>query len=208
MVHWPGDPAVRIERAQRMERGDPLNLTFLSMSAHTGTHIDAPFHFLQNGGTIDTMPLSAMMGRARVVAIEDPRSIGVEEIARHRVRRGERILLKTAMSARPRSMGDREFRKDFVYLTNDAARHLATQGIRTVGIDYLSVGGFERGNGEETHRILLGAGIWIIEGLDLSRVPPGPCRLICLPIRIERGDGAPARAFVRPFPQPNEPSGH
>lgn len=194
MVRWPGDSPARIERVADMTRGDDCNLSTLAMSAHTGTHMDAPLHFLREGAGIETMPLEAGIGPARVIAIRDARRIEVKELEPYRLGGGERVLFKTRNSERC-WQGD-EFVKNFVYIPAETARFLAERGVRTVGIDYLSVGAYE-GDGEETHRILLGAGIWIIEGLDLSGVEPGDYELVCLPLKIAGADGAPARAAVR-----------
>ncbi len=197
MVHWPGDPDVHIERTHRLDRGDGMNLSAASMSLHTGTHMDAPLHFLEGGAALDRMPLDATIGPARVIEIRDTVSIKPEELAAHDIRRGERILFKTANSGR--CWKSQEFVANFVYISKEAARFLADRGIRTAGIDYLSVGSPEA-DGDETHRILLGAGIWIIEGLDLSAVEAGNYELICLPLKIAGSDGAPARAILRKFP--------
>jgi arylformamidase len=194
MVHWPDNPPVRIERTLNIEHGDVANVSEISMGAHTGTHMDGPIHFVQEGRGLDEMPLTASIGRARVIEIRDPESIKPDELHPHGLRRGERILFKTQNSARRWSTED--FMKDFVYVSQEAARYLADRGIRTVGVDYLSVGGFRK-DGEETHRALLEAGIWVIEGLDLSEVEAGEYELICLPVKIEQSDGAPARAILR-----------
>jgi len=194
MVHWPGDPPVEIERASDMDRGDPANVTAIRMGAHTGTHMDAPVHFVPGGSGIDAMPLSAVLGKARVIEIADREKITVGELRRHGLRRGERILFKTANSSR--CWQTDRFVEDFVYIPHETAEFLVEQGVRTVGVDYLSVGGFEK-DGRATHRTLLGAGIWIIEGLDLSHVDPGVYEMLCLPLKIAGGDGAPARALLR-----------
>ena len=194
MVHWPDNPPVRIERALSIERGDAANVSEISMGAHTGTHMDGPIHFVREGRGLDEMPLTATIGRARVIEIGDPESIKPGELYPHGLQRGERVLFKTRNSARRWSSED--FMEDFVYVSQEAARYLAGRGIRTVGVDYLSVGGFRK-DGEETHRALLEAGIWVIEGLDLSDVKPGEHELVCLPIKIECSDGAPARALLR-----------
>jgi arylformamidase len=195
MVAWPGDPPVRIVRAQSIERGDEANITHLDMGAHTGTHMDAPAHFLDGAAGIDSMPLEATIGPARVIALEAAGGISAEELRRHEPAAGERLLIKTRNSERP---WDREtFKEDFVHVAPDAAAYLAERGIRTVGVDYLSVGGYGGGSAE-THQALLGAGIWIIEGLYLGGVAPGPYELVCLPIRLAGADGAPARALLRP----------
>ena len=194
MVHWPDNPPVQIERALSIERGDAANVSEIAMGAHTGTHMDGPIHFVREGRGLDEMPLEATIGRARVIEVGDPESVKPEELDPHGLRRNERILFKTQNSARRWSTED--FMEDFVYVSQEAARYLADRGIRTVGVDYLSVGGFRK-DGEETHRALLEAGIWVIEGLDLSEVEAGEYELVCLPIKIERTDGAPARAILR-----------
>jgi len=183
-----------VEQAKWLERGDPYNLTTFSMSAHTGTHMDAPRHFVPDGETIDAAPLPVLIGPARVIETRDPVAIRPAELARCRIRRGERILFKTPGSARRWSTD--EFDENFVYIAKDTAAYLAERRVSLVGIDYLSIGGF-RHDGEETHRILLGAGIWVIEGLNLSKVKPGRYDLICLPLRLQGADGAPARAVLR-----------
>jgi arylformamidase len=194
MVHWPGDPDVQFERLQDMERGDVCTVSRMALGAHTGTHMDAPLHYLRTGKSIDQMPLSATIGRARVIAIADPVAIAPEDLRPHSIRRGERILFKTRNSAR--CWQSKPFFEDYVFLSPAAARYLAARRVRTVGVDYLSVGTSGE-DGVETHRALLEAGVWIIEGLDLSRVQPGKYDLVCLPLRIAGGDGAPARAVLR-----------
>jgi arylformamidase len=202
MPVWPGDPPVRISLIQAIARGDPANLSAVSLGAHTGTHVDGPRHFVDGAPSIDTMPAAMMIGRARVLAIGARDAIRPEHLAPHRVRRGERVLLRTRNS--PRAWRAARFVEDAVHLTPAAAEHLAAHGVALVGIDYLSVGGYGTGEGEAVHRTLLAAGIWIVEGLDLARVPAGPCELACLPLRIAGGDGAPARALVRPIRRSRE----
>jgi arylformamidase len=194
MVGWPGDPAISIDRALSMDRGDRCNVTRLTMSAHTGTHMDAPRHFVRVGHAMETLPIDAVIGPARVVEIRDPVMIGLDELKALGPRRGERILFKTRNS--PRCWETDAFYEDFVYISAAAARHLAEAGVRTVGVDYLSVGGY-RNDAVETHEALLVAGIWIIEGLNLTNVAPGNYDLICLPLKIVGSDGAPARAVLR-----------
>jgi arylformamidase len=194
MVHWPDNPPVRIERMLDMESGDAANVSTISLGSHTGTHMDAPIHFVRGGEGIDRMPLDATLGRTRVIGIQDPESVKPEELEPHGIRRGERVLFKTRNSSR--RWWTQDFIEDFVYVSQEAARYLAELGVRTVGVDYLSVGGFFR-DGAETHQALLGAGIWVIEGLNLSGIEPGEYELICLPIKVEEGDGAPARAILR-----------
>jgi arylformamidase len=196
MVHWPGDPSVQIERRLALDRGEVMNLSTVSMSLHSGTHMDAPLHFLREGASLDEMPLAATVGRARVIEIRDPESIKPEHLAGRRIRRGERILFKTRNSKR--CWARAEFCEDFVYISKEAARYLAERRVQTVGIDYISVGGFHQDT-VETHQILLEAGIWIIEGLNLAGVRPGRYELVCLPLRVLRSDGAPARAILRRY---------
>jgi arylformamidase len=194
MVHWPDNPPVRIERMLDMERGDVANVSKISLGSHTGTHMDAPIHFVRAGEGIDRLPLDATIGRARLIEIQDPVSIKPDELSQHGIGRGERVLFKTRNS----SLGwwTQDFIEDYVCVSQEAARYLANREVRTVGVDYLCVSGFRR-DGVETHQVLLGTGIWVIEGLDVGRVEPGEYELICLPLKVEDGDGAPARAILR-----------
>jgi arylformamidase len=198
IVAWPGDPDFHIRRClDRDQDGGDCTVSQLEMSAHTGTHMDAPFHFIADAATIEEMPLDATVGTARVIGIEDPCSIRAAELRHHGIQPGERILFRTANSSR--AWNTEPFREDFVFIAKDAAEHLAERRIRSVGIDYLSVGGFWE-DLVETHRILLGAGIWVMEGLNLSGVEPGGYELICLPLLLEGADGAPARAILKQLP--------
>jgi arylformamidase len=156
--------------------------------------MDAPLHYVAGGRGLDEMPADVTIGLARVIGIRDREVIRPEELSKHRIRRGERILFRTRNSMRCWKAD--AFIEDFVYISADAARYLAGRGVRLVGVDYLSVGGFKN-DGSATHRELLQAGIWIIEGLNLERVRPGPYQLVCLPLRVAHSDGAPARALVR-----------
>jgi arylformamidase len=201
MVNWPGDPPVSISHALDMERGDPCTVSKLDMGAHTGTHMDAPAHFIRDGIGIDDMPLDAGMGRARVIAISDQESIKTDELEQHSIRRGERILFKTRNSDHIWDFDS--FVEDFIYISESAALYLAEKQVKLVGVDYLSVGGFHA-DGVKIHQALLDAGIWIIEGLNLKQLQPGRAQLICLPIKIAGGDGAPARALVRPLESPGK----
>ncbi len=196
MVHWPSDPPVSVKLVKDMKQGDSSNLSSISMGAHSGTHVDAPRHFVRQGQGADKMPLDTMVGRARVIEIKDTESIKPEELRQHRIRRGERILFKTHNSSYVWQTD--EFVEDFVFISDDAARFLVERGVRLVGVDYLSVGSFRHG-GSYVHKTLLSGGVWVIEGLDLSHVAPGNYYLICLPLRLIPGDGAPARAILRPL---------
>lgn len=195
MVHWPNDPQVSIKRVKDIEQGDTANVSVISMGTHSGTHVDAPVHFVKQGRGIDNIPIDTLVGRARVIEIRDPESIKSEELLTYYIRHGERILFKTRNSSHV--WQKEEFVEDFVFISNDAADFLVDSGARLVGIDYLSVGSFKQG-GSYVHKTLLSGGIWTIEGLDLSNVTPGRYDLICLPLRIVAGDGAPARAILKP----------
>ena len=194
MVHWPGDAPFDRRSTESIAGGAEANVSEISGSAHTGTHVDAPHHFIEAGSTIDAMPLAATLGRARVIEIRDPELIRGTELRGHAVQKHDRILFKTRNSSRCWKSDD--FQKTFVHIPKETAAYLAECGVMTVGIDYLSVGGFES-DGAETHRILLAAGIWIIEGLNLEHVAPGEYELVCLPLKIVGSDGAPARAVLR-----------
>jgi arylformamidase len=194
MVHWPGDPAFHIERADDQEKGDVATVSRMTLGVHTGTHMDAPLHFIRGARSIDQMPLDATVGPVRVIAISDPHSVKRGELVAHNIAAGERLLFKTANSER--SWKTDRFDENFVFISQDAARYLAEAGVRMVGVDYLSVGGYSE-DGPETHHALLGAGIWIIEGLNLSGVDPGEYELVCLPLRLIGSEGSPARAILR-----------
>jgi arylformamidase len=195
MVSWPDDPPVRVERIEDLERGDRHSLSLLSMSSHSGTHVDAPAHFIKGGRTVDKIDFENLLGTVRVIEISDTESVKPESLKAFGIRKGERLLVKTGNSELWQNK--KTFDMDFVYLTVETAIYLVERRVSLVGVDYLSVG--SRGeDGSEVHRILLDAGVTIIEGLDLSDVGQGKYDLICLPLRIQSGDGAPARVIVRP----------
>jgi len=163
----------------------------INLGTHSGTHMDAPLHFIAKGKGIDRMPFDATIGPARVLEIKDKECIKIQELKRHHIKIGERILFKTRNSS---YWKNGTFNKNYVYISLEAAKYLASLKVRLIGVDYLSVGGKD---GIETHKILLKTGIWIIEGLDLSKVKPASYDLICLPLKILNSDGAPARAIIR-----------
>ena len=194
-VNWPGDAPFQLTRVADMQRdGTEYNLSKIATSVHMGTHMDAPLHFVDGGRTMESMPLEATLGKARVIEIQHEKLITVEELVPHAIQAGERILFKTRNSARQWKTD--EFLTDFVHIPASAAHYLVDRGILTVGIDALSVGGFDT-DGPECHRVLLGAGIWIIEWLDLSAVDAGDYELACLPLLLVGSEGAPARAALR-----------
>jgi arylformamidase len=195
MPIYEGDPSVEIQAWSALAKGDSANVSFLHLGAHTGTHVDAPAHFIEGANTIDKLPLEVLLGPARVVRVPDDRneidqgflnSCGLDQV--------ERILFHTRNSA----FWNEGFRKDFTHLLPEAAEQLVNQGIKLVGTDYLSIEKFHSGH-HRTHLTLLSRGVVILEGLNLTGVPEGDYELICLPIKIAggAGDGAPARAVLR-----------
>ncbi len=197
MTVWPGDAPVVVEQAESMEQGGAYNLTRLAMSAHTGTHIDAPRHFLREGAGIEAMPLDAMAGPARVVQAEGE-AVSEADVPDD-LEPGARVLFRTRNSERELYGGT--FHENYVFLTLGAAEKLARAEVALVGIDGPSVSGFLE-DPAMTHRLLLGAGVWIVEGLRLAGAAPGEYELVCLPLRIPWADGAPARALLRPVRRP------
>jgi arylformamidase len=183
MVTYPGDPVLELELAKSIARGDVVNLTRIDFGLHSGTHVDAPVHFLDGTAGIDATPLDALIGPCEVVEAPD--------LTRDSVLRApegaERVLFKTPNSE---LWALDEFSEDFARLDGDAASVLVERGVRLVGVDYLSVGD------EAAHETLLEAGVVPVEGLDLRRIEPGPYELVCLPLRIVGADGAPARAIL------------
>ena len=194
MVHWPGDPAVRVTRVKELEAGHPATVTHLDLGVHTGTHVDAPVHFIAGAAGIHELPLGSLLGPARVVALPDARTITAQAIEEVAPLAGERLLFRTDNSMR--CWRDDRFVPDYTYLSLAGARALAARRVATVGVDYLSIGGGD--DGPAIHRALLESDICVIEGLDLSLIAPGFYDLICLPLRIHDADGAPARVLLRP----------
>ncbi len=200
MVASRNDIKVQIERRRSIEGGDRANNSAIHMGVHASTHMDAPRHVFANGKSIDQMPLVAGIGPARVIEIVDNVSIKAEELKRCNIKHGERILFKTRNSQRS-WQNDTFESSDYVYITREAAHFLADAGVMLIGIDYLSVGGAAEDHDglPDTHQILLGAEIWILEGIDLSRVGAGHYNLICLPLKLVETDGSPIRAALQPI---------
>ena len=191
---YPGDPEVTITPLTQLQWGDAANVSRLVLSSHTGTHLDAPRHFFAEGLTIDCLDLHVLMGPARVCAFpqvtthltaDDLRPLGLAGT--------KRLLLQTPNAALWQKMG---FQTNYIAITESAAYLLVEMGVQLVGIDYLSVDAFERQD-FPVHHILLGAGVLILEGLDLRAVPPGDYELLALPLLLQHGDGAPVRAILR-----------
>ena len=195
---YPGDPRIEIRDSLTLANGDAANVSSLNFGAHTGTHVDAPAHFIEGTKKVESLALDVLIGEAEVVEVPAEKLVIDEEFV---TTRSTRVLFKTRNSTF--WGGDfadfrREFREDFTYLDLAAARKLVEQGVKLVGIDYLSVEKF--GSPEhEVHRALLSHEVIILEGLNLTNVPPGKYELICLPLRLRSnlGDGAPARAVLR-----------
>ena len=193
---WPDTPRVMVERRLDLDRGDPVNDTTVRFSVHTGTHVDAPLHFLADGAAVDALPIHELIGPAFVADARGARDVDVTALEDAAIPGHEtRVLFRTRNSERWRR-GERSFDPGYAALTAEAAARLVDRGVRLVGIDYHSVQRFD--DGPETHRILLEAGVVIVEGLDLSAVEPGPYELVCLPLRLAGIEAAPARAVLRP----------
>jgi arylformamidase len=195
MPVWPGDPVVALELVESMDEGAHDNVSHLSTGVHVGTHVDAPHHFLNDGRTVEQLPLEILTGPCYVVQLPD----GVEAITAEALEGMSlptdtiRILFGTSNS-RFWSRGELEFQEDFVAVTEDGAEWLVKHGFQLVGVDYLSVAPYN--DSTPTHRVLLQAGIVVVEGLDLSAVPRGFYDLYCLPLKLLGAEGAPARTIL------------
>ena len=192
LLVYPGDPPFEIEPIQRLGAA-PYNLSRMSLVTHTGTHVDAPAHFVPGGATVDALPPEILIGKARVIEILSRERVERADLESQDLRDDLRILLKTRMSGQ---MLKSAFQEDHLYISRDAATYVAQAGLKLVGFDYLSI---DRHGAADfpAHHALLEAGVVIVEGLDLSEVEPGEYDMTCLPLRVEGGDGAPARVFLR-----------
>jgi arylformamidase len=189
---YPGDPPFEIEAIQRAGE-DAFGLSRMSLGTHTGTHVDAPAHFVPGGTTIDALAPEILMGKTRVVEILARERIEREDLEDQDLRDDLRILLKTRMSGQ---MTKPRYQEDHLYVSADAAAYVAQAGLKLIGFDYLSI---DRPGAADfpAHRALLEAGVVIVEGIDLSEVPPGEYDMTCLPLRVAGGDGAPARVILK-----------
>lgn len=197
---YPGDPGVEIGQWLSLAKGDPANVSMLHFGAHTGTHVDAPAHFIEGAATVQSMKLETLIGPAQVVEI--PAAVEVideEAVGSFCQPDAKRLLFKTRNSAFW-SQANGRFRPDYTFVSPEAANKLVARGVQLVGIDYLSIEQF-RPERFLTHEILLANEVIVIEGLDLSAVPAGTYELICLPLKLAggSGDGAPARVVLRSF---------
>jgi len=195
MLAWPSDPPVEISPFKVIGKDKHSNVALLKMGTHTGTHIDAPRHSLIGGQTIDELDPDLMIGPVEVIEINDPVAIRAKELQGKGIKKGQRVIFKTRNSLT--QWWKKDFQNNFIYLALDAAEFLAKRQVKLVGIDYLSVGGYKQENGLAVHKILLGAGVCITEGLALNKIKKGSYEMVCLPIKIFQGDGAPARVLLR-----------
>ncbi len=193
MPTWPSDTPLELERVEFISKGANANVSRLSSSVHLGTHVDAPIHFLEGGSGVEDLSLRTLNGRAYVVDLPKAKVIDAETLEKANIPpRTKRVLFKTRNSKFwPR---ERTFREDFTAIDASGAAWLVKKNVQLVGIDYLSIAPF--GNSRETHRTLLGNGVVIIEGLDLSAVEQGRYTLHCLPVKLVGSDGSPARAIL------------
>lgn len=190
---YPGNPEVEITLQQAVAKGAGANVSSIRFGSHTGTHADAARHFFDDGQSVDRIPLERLIGPALLLSFpDDLRAIGAADLRNHDLKGRTRILLRTRNSA---LLSQKEFVRDYTYLAPDGAQYLVDNGVELVGIDYLSIEQFHSGH-HMSHRILLERSVVILEGLDLSVPAPGEYELICLPLRIEGCDGAPARAVL------------
>jgi len=190
---YPGQAAFTIEPLKRLARGDSSNVSMLHLSAHAGTHVDAPRHFFDDGPGAESLALEMLCGRARVIELTTRKAIVPDDLSGIDLHEDVRVLIKTHNS---RLWGSPEFRADFVGISDAAARYLVERGVKVVGVDYLSVEPYKT-PGAPAHHALLGAGTVVIEGLNLRDVEPGIYEMFCLPLRVVGGDGAPARVVLR-----------
>jgi arylformamidase len=190
---YPGNPDIEITLQQAVAKGAGANVSAIRFGSHTGTHADAARHFFDDGQPVDEIPLERLIGPALLVSFaDDVRAVGAAELKAKDLKGHKRILLRTRNSA---LLSQRDFVRDYTYLAPDGAEYLVDKGVELVGIDYLSIEQFHSGH-HKTHRTLLAKSVVILEGLDLSVPPEGVYQLICLPLRIEGCDGAPARAVL------------
>ena len=195
MPIYEGDPRVDIQAWSALAKGNSANVSFLHLGAHTGTHVDAPAHFIEGANKIDSLPLEVLIGPARVIQVpDDLMEIDPGFLSSCNLDRIERVLFRTRNSG----FWNDGFRKDFTHLLPEAAELLVDRGMKLVGTDYLSIEKFHSGH-HRTHLALLSQNVVIVEGLNLSNVPAGDYELICLPLKISEGagDGAPARVVLR-----------
>jgi arylformamidase len=190
---YPGDPAVEIVPIAQQSWGDVANVSRVVLTSHSGTHIDAPRHFFEQGMTVDALNMHTLIGPARVYDMAGTSHISIDDVHGLDLRGITRVLFKTTNST---LWEHPDFQPDYIALTASAAQRLADDNVRLVGIDYLSVDAFDASD-FPVHRTLLSTGVIILEGLDLRHVPPGDYDLYALPLLLAEGDGAPARVVLQ-----------
>ncbi|MBI2465407.1 cyclase family protein [Candidatus Shapirobacteria bacterium] len=193
MLVWEGDESVSIEQTATLAK-DEVALTRFSFGSHTGTHIDAPSHFLQNGKTLDKIPLNKLIGKCRVLDLTGIKhqEIQVSDLSERNITKGDRILLKTGNF---RLLRKATFPKKYISLSLEAAEFLVKKEVVLVGTDFLSIEKKANPN-HPVHKALLSKGIVNVEGLNLENVPAGKYEMICLPLHVVGVDGAPARVIL------------
>lgn len=193
LVAYPGNPEFELQAIKRIAEGGSSNVSRLILGTHTGTHVDAPRHFFDDGAAVEALALDLLIGRARVIQMTRRGGITQEDLSAAGLREDLRVLLKTANSG---FWNGQPFRGDYTHLTESGARYLVEQGVKVVGIDYLSIEQFRK-PGAPAHRALLSHGVIIIEGLNLADAEPGMYEMYCLPLPVRGGDGAPARVVLK-----------
>jgi arylformamidase len=190
---YPSNTPFTLEPVKRLSEGGSSNVSSLHLSAHTGTHVDAPRHFFDSGASVEALPLDMLIGRTRVIEVATRKGITADDLSGFNLSEDLRLLIKTSNS---RLWGSPEFHPDYIGIAESGAKHLVERGVKVVGVDYLSVEVFKT-PGAPAHHLLLGAGTIVIEGLDLREVEPGIYDMLCLPLRVVGSDGAPARVVLR-----------
>ena len=190
MPVWPGDAPCSLVWTDRIAKGRGANASALSCSVHTGTHADGPYHVLEDGARIGDVPLDAFLGPAHVVDASGVGEIGAEWLDAHLPARCERLLVRTGAWTRPDA-----FPAGWTALTEEAARLLVDRGVRLLGTDAPSPDPFDA-HDLPVHRVLLSAGIAILENLLLDGIEAGAYELIALPLRLAESDASPIRAVL------------
>jgi arylformamidase len=190
MTVWPGDPPFSLRPASRISEGAGCNVSTLTMSTHTGTHVDAPWHFEEDGKRLDQVDASVFFGDALLIDVPDRESIRAEDLGPDPL--PPRVIVRTRNSGFP---AEDPFYTTYTAVESDAAQRMVDEGVRLVGVDYLSVAPFKQ-PGQNTHHILLQAGVFVVEGLRLTGLPEGLYSFVVLPLPLVGADGSPCRAFV------------
>jgi arylformamidase len=199
MMTLPIDPVKpKLYRYSDRNLGSPVTMTMMEIISHTGTHIDAPLHFIPDGSTITDMALDSTVGPCRVIEIKDQKYITSKELKPYNIKKGERLLFKTRNS--PESYAGKKFMDDYVYFSDESAEYLVEKGVIMVGLDFITIGDFKNETSVvKTHTTFLEAGVYILENAALGGVPAGEYELLCLPLPLYHGDACPCRAILRPL---------